>query len=124
MGDLIDLRKSSDLLARYAATIRLLVEWSDWLSGYRMKIGFAPKSAGFQSGGVVSDSTDSDNYAAADNARCEIIDSCVDDLLPIQKAAINHRYCASVYRMRDYEQTLEDAHDVLAKTFRSKGILW
>ena len=124
MGDLIDLRKSSDLLARYEATIRLLVEWADWLSGYRMKIGFAPKSAGFQSGGVVSDSTDSDNYAAADNARCEIIDSCVDDLPPIQKAAINHRYCASVYRMRDYEQSLHDAHEALCVAFVRKGVMW
>lgn len=124
MGDMLTMRKQEAELARAEAVVRLLLDWADWMKGYHTRLGYSPKSAGFQSGGVVGDSTDSDNYAAADSARSEIVDSCVDDLPPNQSAAIHHRYCASVYRMRDYEGSLLDAHERLAITFRSKGILW
>ena len=124
MGDIIDLRKENEIRARTEAVIGILIDWADWQRGYRVKVGFAPKSAGFQSGGVVGDSTDEDAYASADNARFEIVDSCVDDLPPNQNAAIYHRYCSSVYRMRDYEGSLLDAHEVLTRVFRVKGILW
>ena len=126
MGDMIDLRKENEARARSEAVVGILLDWSDWQNGYRVKVGYSTKSAGFQSGGVVGDSSSSDAYASADNARFEIVDSCVDDLTPAQKAAIYHHYCHSVYRMRDFEleESLLAAHAVLDRVFRAKGILW
>lgn len=124
MGDILTVQKQEAALARAEAVVGILIDWADWQKGYRVKVGFAPKSAGFQSGGVVGDSTSDDAYASADNARFEVVDACVDDLAPNQSAAIYHRYCASVFRMRNYEGSLFDAHEILSRVFRCKGIMW
>ena len=109
--------------AKADAVIGLLMDWADWQKGYRMKIGYPQRSAGMSSGGVVSE-TSSDDYTSSDNIRNEIVDCCVDGLIPCQKAAIYHRYLAAVFRMRDYEESLMHAHDQLMHRFRAKGDLW
>lgn len=124
MGDIISSRQENEVLARANAVIGILIEWAAWQRGYRIRIGYSPKSAGFQSGGVVSEDTASDNYATSDVTRYEIVDACVDDLPPCQHAAIYHRYCASVFRGEGYESALLTAHERLARVFRAKGIMW
>ena len=122
--DIITQQKADAIRARFEAVIGILQDWSNWHKGYRIRVGYPPKSAGFQSGGSVSDDTSEHSYAAADNARFEIVEACVDDLMPAQNAAIYHRYCHTVYRMRDYTGSLSDAHDRLCIVFRQKGIMW
>jgi len=124
MGDIIDLRRKETSRARADAVIGLLQEWADWQNGYRVRLGYPPKSAGFGGGRTVTDeSADADN-AAADRARCEIVDRCIDDLAPAYAAAIHHRYLAAVFRLRDYAETLAGAHVLLSDAFRRKGVLW
>lgn len=119
---MLTIRKQEAERARAEAVVRLLLDWADWMKGYHTKLGFGTKSAGLQSG-FVSASFD-EMCEQADYQRNEIVDSCVNDLPPNQSAAIHHRYCASVYRMRDYEGSLLDAHERLTVTLRSKGVLW
>lgn len=122
MGDVITLRKETELKARADAVRRLLEDWAEWQKGYRARLGYSPKSAGLQSG--YAPRTFDEMCDTADIQRNEIVDQCVDDLAPAQNAAIYHRYLASVFRMRDYEGSLLTAHETLERVFRSKGILW
>ena len=41
-----------------------------------------------------------------------------------RSAAIHRRYLSAVYRIRDYAQMLDDAHEALLVAFRRKGVLW
>lgn len=122
--DIITQRKADALCARTDAVVGLLQDWATWQKGFRVRVGYPPRSAGFCSGGSVSDDSAEHSYEASDNARCEVVDACVTDLAPNQNAAIYHRYCASVFRMRDYGESLLAAHVVLDRAFRAKGILW
>lgn len=125
MGDLLDMRKHDAMRARADAVIGLLTDWASWQQGYRVRLGYPPKSCGFSGGRSVTDDTASDDNAAADQTRNEIVDRCIDDLgIPAHKAAIHHRYLHAVYRMRDYGQALAEAHEQLAQQFRVKGVLW
>lgn len=101
-----------------------LRDWSDWCRGYRVRTGWPNKSAVIETGGAVTDEDDSlsDDYSHLEKERCEIIDACIDDLQPIERAAIHHKYLHTVYRMRDYATTLEQAHNKLFAAFRKKGI--
>lgn len=104
----------------------ILVEWADWSRGYRMRIGYPQKSAGFEpGGGVVTRESSDHQYDEVLNDRCRIVDQCIDDLdVPAQRAAIHRRYLSAVYRIRDYAQMLDDAHEALLVAFRRKGVLW
>lgn len=109
-------------LSRAEAVIGHLSDWAHWTEGYRVRLGYSPKSAGFQSGGVISEES-IDDYSEVDRTRMEMIDACVNDLSCIHRAAIHHRYLASVYRMRDYPKVLAEAHDYLAVSFKRKGVM-
>ena len=104
----------------------ILVEWANWSKGYRMRIGYPSRSAGFEpGGGVVTKETSEHQYDDVAADRCRIVDRCIDDLpVKAQSAAIHRCYLSAVYRLRDYEQTLLDAHEALEVAFRRKGVLW
>lgn len=124
MGDILDTRRIEAQQARAAAVVGLLLDWAEWQQSYRIRLGYPQKSVGLSSGGSVSD-TSGDDYSAVDDARCEIVDKCIDDLpSPAHRAAIHHRYLSAVFRMRDYERSLEEAHDRLLVAFRVKGCMW
>ena len=115
-----------EALARTQKVVNMLKEWADWSRGYRMRIGYPERSPGFAiGGGVVTRDTSDEQADDAANQRCDIIDRCVDDLRePAQRAAIHHCYLQAVFRMRDYDTSLLDAHAALDIAFRRKGILW
>ena len=115
-----------EALARTQKVVDMLKEWADWSRGYRMRIGYPERSIGFEpGGGVVTRDTSDEQADDAQNQRCDIIDRCVDDLRdPAQRAAIHHCYLHAVFRMRDYDVALLDAHAALDVAFRRKGILW
>ena len=123
MGDIITAKVLEAARARADAVVRILQEWADWQHGYRMRLGYSPKSAGFQSGGVVGSGSEPD-YSSVDHARFEIVDTCVDELPPDQRSAIHHRYLCAVYRMRDYALSLTAAHESLLRAFVRKGVMW
>lgn len=121
MGDIITAKVMEAARARADAVVRILDEWAHWQKGYRMRLGYSPKSAGFQSGGSVADNDP--DYSGVDQAR-EIVDTCVDELPPDQRSAIHHHYLCAVYRMRNYEQSLLNAHEALLVLFVRKGAMW
>ena len=123
MGDIITQQLTRAAEARADAVVGILVEWADWQHGYRMRLGYSPKSAGFQSGGVVGSGSEPD-YSSVDQARFEIVDTCVDELPPDQRSAIHHRYLCAVYRLRNYELSLLNAHEELQRQFVRKGAMW
>jgi hypothetical protein len=101
--------------------VDLLEQWAEWQRGYRVRIGFPTRSCAMQSGGLGSFDEMCDE---AQSYRCRAVDACIDDLsVPAQRAAIHRRYLSAVYRMRDYENALADAHVQLARAFRRKGII-
>lgn len=107
---------------RAKAVVGMLSEWADWMRGDEAGRGYPRKSAMLQSGYVSS--TFEDLCDLADAQRCRIVDACIDDLPPNQRAAIYRCYLASVFRMRDYEGSLIAAHGALDVAFRKKGVLW
>ena len=115
-----------EALARTQKVVNMLKEWADWSRGYRMRIGYPERSPGFAiGGGVVTRDTSDEQADDAANQRCDIIDRCIDDLRePAQRAAIHHCYLHAVFRMRDYDVALLNAHTALDIAFRRKGILW
>ncbi len=122
MVDMLTAKAFDEANARADRVIRILQEWADWNRRYAPRLGYSPKVAGFQTGGIVSDGEA--DYSAVDQARFEIVDTCVDELPPDQRAAIHHRYLCAVYRMRDYERSLLNAHDALQREFVRKGAMW
>jgi hypothetical protein len=116
----------AEVLTRAQKVADMLKEWADWQRGYRMRIGYPERSIGFEpGGGVVTRDTSDEQADDAAHHRCDIIDRCVDDLRdPAQRAAIHHCYLHAVFRMRDYDDALLNAHTALDVAFRRKGILW
>ena len=116
----------AEVLTRAQKVADMLKEWADWQRGYRLRIWYPDRSPAFATGGgVVTLDTSDEQADDAAHHRCEIIDRCVDDLRePAQRAAIHHRYLHAVFRMRDYDVALLDAHAALDIAFRRKGILW
>lgn len=123
MGDIITQQLTRAEEARADAVVGILAEWAHWQHGYRIRLGYSPKSAGFQSGGSAHESSESD-YSAIDQARFEIVDTCVDELPPDQRSAIHHCYLSAVYRMRDYAGSLAKALETLQREFVRKGAMW
>ena len=111
-------------LARAEAVIGILLGWADWMRGYRIRIGYPPKSSGFSSGGVVSEENADHDYSSIDNARNIIVETCVAELPASQSAAIHRRYLSAMYRMRDYEDNLLMAHERLLGDFVRKGVMY
>ena len=122
MGDMLTNKAWEEANARADMVIRILQDWADWNRRYVPRIGYSPKSAGFQTGGAVSDGEP--DYSSVDQARYEIVDTCVDELPPDQRSAIHHRYLCAVYRMRNYADSLARAHYALLRAFVRKGAMW
>lgn len=117
----------AELVAAYCSfcpdeqVVDLLEQWAEWQRGYRMRIGFPTRSSAMRSSGLRSFGEMCDEAQAY---RCRVVDACIDDLsVPAQRAAIHRRYLSSVYRMRDYEHVLAEAHIELLTAFRRKGII-
>ena len=109
-------------LARSEAVIGILMDWADWMKGYDSKGGYPKRSAGFSMATVVG--TFEDMCDHADAHRNQVVDSCIDDLPPNQKAAIYRCYLWAVFRMPDYEGSLIAAHLALEIELKKKGMVW
>lgn len=99
----------------------LLMDWADWTRGYSgARLGFDMKSAGVASAGR-------DDFESllrkTENQISKIIDVTVDDLDPIHRCAIHHRYLSAVYRFRDYAKILDEAHDHLLIVLPKKNVV-
>lgn len=111
------LKRSADMV------VILLEDWADWQRGYRLKLGYPSKSAGMECGRGTA--TFDDLCEASDAEVMRKVDACVQDLPPIQQAAILRRYgIAAVFRFprQNYEQVLLEAHCALMDAFTKKGV--
>lgn len=121
-NDLEQLKRSLDVL------IAIMEDWSHWQQGYRMKIGYPSCSAGFQSGGSVSEESETSPYERSEDYSAMLaVDAVVqEDLAPIERAAILRRYgVAAVFRFprENYEDVLLRAHERLMVLLPRKGIV-
>lgn len=111
-----------DLLA---GLVFLLEEWADWQRKDKGIIGYPAKSCGISSDPDRYSKTVDEMYEEMDEARSRIVDSCIDDLLPAQRAAIMRRYeIAAVFRFprMNYAECLEQAHERLLCVLPRKGV--
>lgn len=116
-NDIQALKRSVDAL------VALLEDWADWQRGYRMKVGAATCSAGF-SGSGTSSFDDLFDGVQADMMRRT--DAAIDDLPPIQNAAILRRYgVAAVFRFprENYAECLDAAHERLMVELPRRGVI-
>lgn len=104
------------------ALVLLMTDWAAWQKGYRIKLGYPTHSAGMGGGGLQSFE---DMCEAVDSETMRIVDGVVqEDLTPIERAAILRRYgVAAVFRFRDYEGTLQQAHERLMALLPKKGCI-
>lgn len=108
--------------ARLRRLVGMLEDWAAWQRRFRPSIGFRSRSfAGAGAGATtfedLCDETDAHTYLA--------IEAAVDDLLPAPRAAILRRYgIAAVFRFprENYEQQLVEAHQVLLRSLRRRGV--
>lgn len=100
-----------------------LEDWANWQKGYFLRLGFKSRSAVIVSGGASM--SFEEMCEGADNIRCEVLDTMVDDLPPAQKQAIHRRYLHSVYRFprNNYPEMLAEAHEALLRSGSVRG-LW
>lgn len=115
-NDLQELKRSVDAL------VRLMEEWADWQKGYTMKLGYPSRSCGLATDAATSFD---DMCDSVDNETMRIVDGVVqEDLTPIERAAILRRYgVAAVFRFRDYEGVLMQAHERLMILLPKKGCI-
>ena len=115
-NDIEQLKRSVDAL------VQLMSEWADWQKGFRMKLGYPTHSAGMGGCGM---QTFEDMCESVDNETMRIVDGVVqEDLAPIERAAILRRYgVAAVFRFRDYEGALMQAHERLMVLLPKKGCI-
>ena len=115
--------KQNDL-PKNEAVISILLDWADWQERYKIKTGMPRATIGLRSGGTVNEDSSASAYESMIAARCKTVDKCIDELPPNQNAAIHHKYLHAVYRMRDFEKALADAHDALAIAFRRRNVVF
>jgi hypothetical protein len=115
-NDIEGLKRSLDAL------VRLMSEWADWQQGYRLKLGYPSRSCGIASG---ASSSFEDMCDSVDGETMRVVDGVVqEDLTPIERAAILRRYgVAAVFRFRDYEHVLAQAHERLMVLLPRKGVI-
>lgn len=115
-SDMDHLKRSVDAL------VRLMEDWADWQKGYRMKLGYPSRSCGLSTDAAT---TFEDMCDATDNETMRAVDAVVqEDLEPIERAAILRRYgVAAVFRFRDYEGSLLQAHERLMVLLPRKGVI-
>ena len=103
----------------------LLMDWADWQKGYRMKGGYPARSAGFDTGGYASKSFD-EMLEDSDMEICRLVDYAINDLSPVQNAAIYRRYLAAVFRFERviYIEALAGAHLSLCQSLPKKGVVF
>lgn len=121
MGDIITQQLAAAAQARIDSVVSILEEWSDWMQSDDENHGYPKKSAGFSQ--CVTLGTFEDMCDHADNLRMQVVDACVSDLPPDQRAAIYRQYLAAVFRMRDFEGSLLAAHEALSRALISKGMV-
>lgn len=101
----------------------VLMEWAEWHRKDSGVIGYPPSSCGISSGYVSA--TFDDMCDEADEWRARVVDTCVDELLPAQRAAIMRKYgIAGVFRFpRDnFAEMVVLAHENLMIALPKKGI--
>ena len=96
----------------------VMEDWAGWMRRDDSRIGFPGHSALVRGAPGCS-------YERAESGRAELVDAAVDDLEPIQRAAIQVRYkvCA-VWRFPrlNYGEVLDKAHASLLGLLRKKGV--
>lgn len=115
-NDLQELKRSVDAL------VAIMTQWADWQKGYTMKLGYPSCSAGMSGGGIHSFE---DMCDSVDGETMRVVDGVIqEDLTPIERAAILRRYgVAAVFRFRDYEGVLMQAHERLMVLLPRKGVI-
>lgn len=97
-----------------------LYEWARWQrSGMPVQV-YGKQAVGLSNGGA---SQDFDDMLEAEQRRiAAVVDSVINDLPPIQRCAIHHRYLHAVFRFKGYIQTLREAKAALRVGLRKKHI--
>lgn len=116
-NDIEHLKRSVDAL------VQLMTEWADWQRGYKLKSGYPTHSAGMGGSGLKSFE---DLCESVDGETMRTVDAVVQDLPPIEQAAILRRYgVAAVFRFprHNYEEVLMQAHERLMVTLPRRGVI-
>jgi hypothetical protein len=116
-------REDIDALKRRVDALdQIMDDWVRWQERFTMKLGYPSHSSGVSCGGL---SSFEDLCDSVDGEKMRIVDGVIqEDLTPIERAAILRRYgVAAVFRFRDYEGVLAQAHDRLFVILPRKGVM-
>ena len=95
--------------------------WAQWLKNSRINIGMASGSAFSKNGLGCWEELEEE----VDNWICEIVDTSVNDLIPLYQSAIFHKYLAEKFRF-DYslfEPSLNQSYQFLKKMLVSRHVI-
>lgn len=70
----------------------LLDIWQEWMKKDNTKLGYPKKSLGMISGGYSNSENFDEMLESAELEDIRLVDTCIDELEPTQRAAIYHRY--------------------------------
>jgi hypothetical protein len=97
-----------------------LYEWARWMRSGLAVQTYGKQAVGLSNGGA---SQDFDDMLEAEQRRiAAVVDSVINDLPPIQRMAIHHRYLHAVFRLKGYVQALKEAKVALRVGLRRKHI--
>lgn len=113
-------------VARLEQRMRRLVDvlenWATWQRSFRVNLGYRSRS--YSNAGCGATSFE-DLCDESDAAMFSAVDAAVDDMVPIQRAAVLRRYgIAAVFRFprENYETQLLAAHMTLLSTLPRRGV--
>lgn len=97
----------------------ILHDWAQWMRNYQPVRGHASHATVLSSGGV-SKSFD-EHCEELDAWLCRTCNACIDDLMPVQSAAIYHAYLTAVFRFP--RNTLQGALEAARSDLRAALLL-
>lgn len=98
----------------------ILENWAQSMRSGTGVDGYNHESSGFVGGGYMGDFDDM--VQAADRRLAAATNTVIDDLTPVERCAIHHRYLRSLFRFRDYERTLIAAKENVRRGLKRRGV--
>lgn len=112
------------VLSSYEQVEYNLDNWAQWhKSASQPNLGYPKKSMGIKGGGQSIEGVFEELCDRLDHYTAEVTEAIVNDLTISQRGAIWRRWLGCSIFVRNPEQTLQDAYDVLVRRMAERGLI-
>lgn len=117
-------RINQEAITNGSRLIAILPLWARWMRTETIALGYPTHSAFLRTGGGHSDDSFTELCDSADAVAVRTLDTLIDGLPAIQRAAVWHVWAAAVWRFRDgvLDAMLSEAYERLDVGMRRWGM--